>query len=167
MGLNWEKLLVSKSQCINMIGRGGQGIVYRCTRIKDKKQLAMKQIHTNDLDEANKAMKELINLVSMKHVNLVEIVDLFLHQDEISGMISVCILMPCYGVDLDRYITGIYQSGNIVPQADLFDFALQMCKSIEYLHENRVIHRDLKPGNILLDFSTKKPTLKLCGNDRQ
>lgn len=76
----------------------------------------MKQILTDSLDDANKAMKELVNLLSLKHENLVEILDIFLYQDDNSGLISVCIVMPIYEGDLDSFIVNTFVKKEIIPQ---------------------------------------------------
>jgi serine/threonine protein kinase len=107
---------MNKFNIYEVIGKGGQGTVFRASRIDTNEFVAVKKVPCEDFDAANKAFQEMLTLQKLKHQNLVEYSDLFLDVQE-SGAVSVCIVMPLYADgDLDSILFDYYKRGEIIPK---------------------------------------------------
>lgn len=82
--------------------------------LKDKKEYALKQMVCKDMNEANFCLKEIFNLQSLKHENLIEYKNVFLHESNVGNnlfgkTLYVCVVMPLYQHgDLENLVNTIY-----------------------------------------------------------
>src|SRR5437870_6406176 len=89
---------------------------------------------------------ELNVMTSLKHENLLKT-----HEAFVSGPI-LHIIMPLMNAgSLQNIIQYKYPSG-ISDETIISTILLECLKSLDYLHKNKLIHRDIKAGNILLDM---------------
>jgi len=150
-----------------VIGKGSFGSVYKVRNLKDQQYYALKQIFCKDMQEATFALKEFMTIQNLKHKNLVEYKDFFLHE-ELGGLqnfqktYSVCILMPLYDKgDLEKLLNGKFTKRQILTEFEILDFSVQLCEGVKYLHEHGIIHRDMKPGNVFVEEINGKYLLKI------
>lgn len=54
----------------------------------------------------------------------------------------------------------LHKNHNMLDLAQLLKFAIDVCKGMEYLHRNDIIHRDLKTANLLMDIDNVRPNDK-------
>ena len=94
-------------------------------------------------------MREIKLLQELKHENIIELVDVFGHRSNVS------IVMDFMDTDLEIIIK---DQGIILTPANIKSYVLQTLLGLEYLHMNWILHRDLKPNNLLVD---SKGCLKL------
>lgn len=128
------------------IHRGGQGIVYRATQDSTRRTVALKVLLRGrfaSVRERHRFEREVNLLASLRHPNIVTIFDSGIHDDQ-----------PYYAME---YIPGVplhehSQHSFRDPEARLQLFR-QLCTAVHYAHQRGVIHRDLKPHNILIDSS--------------
>lgn len=125
------------------LGRGGMGIVYKARDTMLDRIVALKVLppafktHPQALDNF---MREAKSAAALNHVNIVTVYDV----GEEAG---------------DTYISMEYVEGRTVKELLVDDgripykaalvIAGQICKALQYAHENNVIHRDIKPSNIM------------------
>jgi NIMA (never in mitosis gene a)-related kinase len=87
-------------------------------------------------------------LARLKHQNIVHYYESF-----ISGR-YLCIVMDyCAYGDLSQKIKAAQKSGTPFSEAQIWDWLAQLCRALDHIHSNRVIHRDLKTQNIFVSAS--------------
>lgn len=132
---------------INHIGEGTFAHVYKARDKETNIEVAIKKIKIGNYQEAQDgvnrtALREIKILLELHHENVVTLLDVF---DKDSSISLVFNLME---TDLER----IVHDRNIwLSFAHIKSYILMTLKGIEYLHQNFILHRDLKPNNLLLD----------------
>lgn len=126
---------------LDSLGQGGFGEVFICQRDTDDEMFAMKVLLANQ-DDATVARfrREVRLLSSLDHANVIKVVDMQLDAEPHSYV------MPLYNSSLEKELTGI--AGDEGRIAKIFTSILD---AVAYAHANGVIHRDLKPGNVLMN----------------
>ncbi|RXN28503.1 serine threonine- kinase 10-like protein [Labeo rohita] len=129
-------------EIIGELGDGAFGKVYKAQNKETGALAAAKVIETKSEEELEDYMVEIDILASCNHQYIVKLLDAFFYDNKLSIMIEFC---PGGAVDaimleLDR---GLQE-----PQIKVI--CKQMLEALQYLHSMKIIHRDLKAGNILL-----------------
>eukprot|EP01065_Artemidia_motanka_P052791 TRINITY_DN9621_c0_g1_i1.p1 TRINITY_DN9621_c0_g1~~TRINITY_DN9621_c0_g1_i1.p1 ORF type:complete len:398 (+),score=81.85 TRINITY_DN9621_c0_g1_i1:97-1194(+) len=137
-------------------GEGSFGAVW-VAETQDKGQCAVKQIHHKRLADPKQAMyiqREISLLQRFSHTFIMSLQELVDREDE-SGR-AVFLVMELADMDLDTAL----QANEFLPPC-IKAFTYQILVALLQLHAARVVHRDLKPGNILVMRAHHKPYLKL------
>ena len=142
------------------VGQGAQGVIWSAvdTHSPTQKEIAVKKM-PNALDEvlaAKRLLRELRLLRHLKHENIVALLDIMLPPST-----NVLLWKDVYAVyDLmDTDLEYVIKSGQEITNDHVKYFSAQLLSGIAYLHRCQVVHRDLKPGNILIDRDCR---LKIC-----
>lgn len=140
-----ERSLASSYELDREIGRGGMGIVYLARDRRLKRQVAIKllppelafrsEIRTRFLREAETAAQ-------LSHPNIVPIYSV----DERDGLVY---FVMAY-VDGDTVASRLHARGPMAPD-EVRHILIQTADALAYAHERGVVHRDIKPDNILLE----------------
>jgi len=129
------------------LGRGAMGVVYRGIDPKINRTVAMKCLHANllegDTGIGERFQQEMRALGRLVHPNIVTIFD----AGEEPGSGQAYIVM--------EYVEGIPLSDIIKSKRSLtidqiVHIGVQICRGLHFAHSKGVVHRDIKPGNILL-----------------
>ena len=140
--------VVGRYRLIEEIGRGGMGTVYLATRADAayEKNVAIKLVRRGmDTDFIlSRFRRERQILASLEHPNIARLLDGGASDDGLPYLVMEYVK----GVNITDYV----QQNNLSLEQRLRLF-LQVCDAVEYAHGNFVVHRDLKPGNILVDAS--------------
>ncbi|XP_003384202.3 PREDICTED: cyclin-dependent kinase 10-like [Amphimedon queenslandica] len=139
---------------LNRIGEGTYGVVYRAEDKKSKEIVALKRIRMENEEEGLPicSVREIGLLLSLSHENIVQLKEIAVGR-ELDNMFLV---MNYCEQDLASLIDNM-ASPFTEPQVKCI--MLQLLEGLSYLHNNHVIHRDLKVSNLLL---TDKGILKIA-----
>ncbi|NUM36549.1 MAG: tetratricopeptide repeat protein [Candidatus Brocadiae bacterium] len=142
-----EMNLVAGKYCLEkQIGTGAHGEVYQAVQLKDKNRVAVKifyrHLHQDILQYILKELK-VISSLSHPHILKVQAFGRGRFRDEMVHYL-VTPLME------NSNVSELLKKGKLeMPQA--IKIATQIAQALDYMHENKFIHRDVKPSNILLD----------------
>ena len=128
------------------IASGGQATVYRARHTVLQREVALKVLHPHLLtapDFVDKFAREAQLLAQLKHPNIVEVYDA--NRDAATGLYFIAM----------EFLPGTYLETLIARQGKLavdvvVSVARQVASTLEYAHARNLIHRDIKPGNIML-----------------
>ena len=129
-------------QLIEVIGQGGSSIVYRATDNSLKRTVAIKLLREKASPiQRQRFFKEARSLASLRHLNVAAIIEV-----GETAQHAYLVLEFITAGSLSSYL-----AGNAQPSAQAVRLVQQLATAIQKAHETGFIHRDLKPGNILLD----------------
>jgi serine/threonine-protein kinase len=138
------KILSNRYELIEIIGQGGMAIVYKA---KDKllnRFVAVKvlrQEFTHDEQFIKKFKRESQSAASLSHQNIVNIYDVGVQED-----IHYIVMELVNGKTLKKFIKESIK----VNWEKTISIALQIASALEHAHKNHIIHRDIKPHNIII-----------------
>ena len=131
-------------EILEKIGQGGMGEVYRARDTKLGREVALKTLpsaKSGDLNWRTRFQREAMAVAALKHPNIVTI-----HSVEEDGETLFLTMELVEGQSLDYLIP---PNGLNLPQ--LLDIAIPVVQAVSYAHEKGIMHRDLKPQNIMRD----------------
>jgi mitogen-activated protein kinase kinase len=143
---------------LGILGEGIGGSVSRCKLKHGQTVFALKQIisDTSAAETQKQTLRELQFNKSCKSPFIVKYYGMFLNEENA----SICISMEYMdGRSLDSIYKKVKSRGGIIGEKVLGKVAESVLKGLSYLHEHRIIHRDIKPQNILLNSNGD---VKLC-----
>lgn len=138
-------ILDDRYQIIEMIGGGGMANVYLAKDLILNRQVAIKMLRmefANDEEFIARFDREAQSATSLSHPNIVNIYDVG-DEDHLLYMVMEYV----DGMTLKEYIHRF----SPLPIQDVVDIMKQITSAIHHAHEHNIIHRDIKPQNILID----------------
>ena len=131
----------------NILGRGACGVVNRAVHKLTGTELAIKCVKVEDKDRRAQLMTDIQALIRVQNCrNLVHLYAAYLHKQ--SGRVHVALELMDLG-SLQDWLKYIPKTG--LPEGVVGSIALQIALGLSYLHANRQVHRDIKPGNVLIN----------------
>jgi WD40 repeat protein/serine/threonine protein kinase len=145
-----EPLQIEGYEILGELGRGAAGVVYRARHIKLNRLVALKVIlagsHLSP-EMRHRFRLEAQAIARLRHANIVQIYDVGEHND--CPFLSLELVE---GGNLAEWMGGKPKSANDAARA-----ISTLAKAVEYAHHQGVVHRDLKPGNVLLSVLSDRP----------
>jgi len=146
-----KQIIAGKYILIKELGRGGMGVVYKAEDVKLKRSVALKflpQNLTQDSEARERFIHEAQAASQLDHSNICTVHEI----DDDAGQMYIA--MACYqGESLKEKI-----KRGPVNLAEAVDIALQTANGLTKAHEQGIVHRDVKPANILI---TKDGSVKI------
>ena len=137
-------ILCDRYEILDVVGAGGMSIVYKARDHRLNRNVAIKVLKpefSNDKNFVTKFRIEAQASAGLTHPNIVNVYDVV--DDE--GI--YCIVMELVeGITLKQYIE---QNGRLNMETAI-NFSIQIASGLEAAHENHIIHRDIKPQNIIV-----------------
>ncbi|KAK7153686.1 hypothetical protein R3I94_007160 [Phoxinus phoxinus] len=132
------------------IGKGTYGKVYKVINKKDGSLAAVKVLDPiNDVDEEIEAEYNILRSLS-NHPNVVKFFGMFYKADELSGGQLWLVLELCNGGSVTELIKGLLMREKRLEEPIISYILCGALLGLQHLHDNRIIHRDVKGNNILL-----------------
>ncbi|XP_055677348.1 cyclin-dependent kinase 2 [Lutzomyia longipalpis] len=135
---------VEKFKKIEKIGEGTYGVVYKANDKKTGKCVALKKIRLESESEGvpSTAIREISLLKDLKHPSIVNLFDVIL------GDGSIYMVFECLNMDLKKLLE---QRRDLLTPKLIKSYMHQMLDALAFCHVHRILHRDLKPQNLLVD----------------
>ena len=143
-------LIMNRYKVISELGQGGMGVVYKCFDETAGIEVALKalppELSHNTLEMED--IKDNFQLVAkLVHQNIA--ISKNLEKDDLNGNYYL-IMECCEGEDLRRWIRRKRKDGNLTLD-EVLPIIRQVADALDYAHKQRVMHRDIKPGNIMIN----------------
>ncbi len=138
------KRLDGRYEIHELIGVGGMANVYRCTDTVDDREVAIKILkdeYLNNEEFIRRFKNESKAIAMLSHPNIVKVYDV-----SFGDMIQYIVMEYIDGITLKEYID---QQG-IIEWKDALHLTTQVLKALQHAHECGIVHRDIKPQNIML-----------------
>jgi eukaryotic-like serine/threonine-protein kinase len=153
---HWEEVLeevdvlpnewrIGNYQIIEEIGRGGMGVIYRAIQRNSQRVVALKRIlsvHADSRETLTRFRREGATVASLRHPNILPIYELSETEDG----------LPFFTM---KFASGgsLLEAGPRLRQDPrrIGRLIAKVSRAVQHAHRQRVLHRDIKPGNILLD----------------
>lgn len=150
------QLLDGKYRLESVLGRGGMGVVYKATHIHIDTQYAVKVLHPELV--ANQAAIERFRIEArsagrIRHPNAIQVTDFGITPERFVYLVMEMV----DGVSLRKLLEDV----QVLDLHRANDILRQTCAAVDAAHERGVIHRDLKPDNIIVTQSEGSDSVKV------
>ena len=147
---------IKQYQIEALLGEGGMGVVYRAYDLNHDRFVALKVLHDHLSLQDNYRrhfLQEAEATANLDHPGIVKTLD-YGHE----GNLVFMAMEELKGGTLKEYIAQMRWGGRAVDVADALDVAGQIAEGLQYAHHKGIVHRDVKPSNILIavDANGKK-----------
>ncbi|GMH88797.1 hypothetical protein TrST_g6215 [Triparma strigata] len=167
----------TKYETLKHIGRGAFGSVHLIKSRKENNLFALKTMSYGDQENRTHVQREIQLLIKLMHPFVIALYDLYTEGDSAKAQTMNLVMTYCDGGDLSKLIKTVRKNLDSMdasqhkdklysPQNFLRWFCMS-CLSLDYLHSNQILHRDIKPDNIFLSASSKNCRLGDFGLAKQ
>ena len=136
-------------EVIEKIASGGMSDVFQAKRLHDNKIVAIKLIHDNmakNKEAVKRFYAEAKLVMSLNHPNIVKVFSLENNKED-----------PFITMEyIEGYtLRGLLNERNMLDNRTIINISMNVAKGLEYIHSKGIIHKDIKPKNILTDTIAK------------
>jgi serine/threonine protein kinase len=144
-------LTATRYQKLEKLGEGTYGVVYKAKDLNTGHIVALKKIRLELEDEGvpSTSIREISVLKELQHANIVRLLDVVFTAEKLQ------LVFEFLDQDLKKYIDSVTEMSPSLVQSYMY----QMLLGLDFCHARRILHRDLKPQNLLID---REGTLKIA-----
>lgn len=142
---------LGKYEIIDRIGRGGMAEVYRGYHAALDRYVAIKLLHpflADDPEFKDRFENEARNVAKLKHPNIVQVYDF---EYDVEGDSYYMVMEMINGPTLKDKLFELSLSGEQLPVSEAIRITRTSAEALAYAHQRGMIHRDVKPANLMLD----------------
>ena len=149
----WIGKTIGKVRIERVIAKGGMAEVYLGMHLTLDRPVAVKVMHNyveSDPELQSRFEREAKVVAGLRHPNIVQIFDF----DTAEGHPYI-VMEYLMGPSLAVYLRGLHSRNRRLQPAQIARLLITIATALDYAHERGVVHRDIKPGNIILHNKTK------------
>src|SRR5512138_206834 len=138
------QLKIGKYEVLSKIGEGGMGVVYKAKDPLIDRIVAIKKMtgsFAEDQDARERFLREARAVGKLQHPNIVTIYEL-----GVEGNSPYMVMEFLEGQGLDK----ILANRVALTMVQKLDYMEQICNALHYAHERDIVHRDVKPANVIV-----------------
>ncbi|MBD1846866.1 AAA family ATPase [Cyanobacteria bacterium FACHB-63] len=138
---------------IGILYRGSRTLVYRAVRITDQTPVILKRLRHEapSLEEKVQFRNQYTLVKQLEIPGIVKAIGLESCEDG-----DVLVMEDCGGLSLSDYLQHIKQQHQQISTAEFLSIALQLSITLGHLHNHKIVHKDIKPANILINPDAKQ-----------
>ncbi|MHC4598921.1 MAG: serine/threonine-protein kinase, partial [Planctomycetota bacterium] len=130
---------------IRKIGEGGMGTVYMAKQVRLQRDVALKVLHARlvrkNREFIGRFLREAALAAKLNHPNVIQVID--------AGEEGGAYYMAMEQVE-GKSVLDLLKAGGAFPEGVALEFARQTARALEAAHQHKLIHRDIKPDNLIL-----------------
>ncbi|HKE13637.1 MAG TPA: diguanylate cyclase [Kofleriaceae bacterium] len=152
-------------QIVHEISRGSMGVVYRAEDLGLGRPVAIKMLRPDlvrDVELVRRFREEAAILASINHEHLVRVYSFVEEREDVFFVMELV-----EGVSLDHVIAELAQADRHLGLARASAILTQVASALDAMHRAGVMHRDVKPGNVVLDRTRERAVLVDVGLARR
>ena len=144
------------------IDSGGQATVYLGLDEKKKQKVAVKFYNIEKEELVKKVTRQLDFLDNLNNENIVNYLYYEFQKPNDSSLTNITLIMEYCDTNLEKYVNQYKQENKLkyLSLKMISDITKQLLNGLFFLHKKKIIHRDIKPRNILLNYKDK--VMKIC-----
>ncbi|HMP43028.1 MAG TPA: serine/threonine-protein kinase, partial [Roseiflexaceae bacterium] len=138
---------IGRYEIIGLLGRGGMAAVYRARDTVLQREIALKILypqHSDDTTLSERFQREAVLAARLDHPGIVAIYDI----GSFDGMAYMAMRLVT-----GRPLAELLREQRTLPPQQLVELVEQVAAALDFAHARGIVHRDIKPGNILLEES--------------
>ncbi|HSM23749.1 MAG TPA: BMP family ABC transporter substrate-binding protein, partial [Anaerolineaceae bacterium] len=137
----------------DLLGQGGMSAVYKATDPNLRRVVAIKIVHphlSTDPSFIRRFEEEAAAIASLRHPNIVQVFD-FNSDEDVNYMVME--FVP--GETLQTRLKRLNSKERKMSFEDAINITINVCEGLSYAHKRGMVHRDVKPANIMLDINNQ------------
>lgn len=142
---------------VQKLGQGTFGVVQKAKDIQNGNIVALKQLlnHSSKEGFPITAMREITIVKKLKHANILRIIDMIYEEPKVSNPLEMITQRGCfYTVSpyMQSDLVGLLENPSIeLTMSEIKCLMMQLLSGIEFIHNQKYLHRDVKAANLLID----------------
>jgi len=139
---------INRYRIVTLLGEGGMGSVYKAHDLTLQRDVAIKLMHpqyAHQPDFQERFLQEARTAARLDHPSIVQVHDFGQHKGQLYIVME---FIP--GDNLGQILRSLRAANQWIPLSETLPLLRQVCLALHYAHQHGVLHRDIKPDNIML-----------------